>query len=499
MDWDYVSVAQKQAGGRKIHYAQGKTLGGSSAINTMAYHRPTYGAHQKWADAVGDQSYSWLNFLKYYTKSTHLNTPNYAKRNMPNSTFIYDPFPWSNGPLEVSYATWVDPTITWLAKAIRSLGLYQSLLGFNSGFLLGCSAFVTTTVDQDTAVRTTSRNTYLENIGLKAGVKVYHHSRASKIIFSGKKATNVKVLKDGNEFTLNVKKEVIVSAGVFGSPKLLMVSGVGPAATLRSFGIPVVSDLQGVGKNLWDQLYFQVANVVTTPSGPQQAGLDAAKANAQYTQQKWGPLSSISAYIAFEKVPQAVRNGFSRATKSALSWFPPDWPEVEYVAGAVAGPGGTTLGVMSAVLTAPLSRGSVTISSADPLAAPVIDLGWFTDPADGEVAVAAIKRARQAWTSISSIKVGEEVLPGAAVKTDAQILEFLKAGGATQIWHAGATCAMGKSGDSKAVVDSKARVFGTTGLRVVDASALPFMLPGHPQATIYALAEKIADDIIQGR
>lgn len=499
MDWDYMSVPQTQAGGRQIHYAQGKTLGGSSAINTMAYHRATVGTYQKWADTVGDKSYAWPNFLPFFKKSAQLNTPDFAKRNTPNATFRYDASVFGQGPLVTSYATWVDTTITWLAKAIRGLKLPMSTIGLNSGVLSGCSAFVTTTVDQNTAVRSTSRNTYLENVGVPAGIKVYHHSRATKINFAGKKATGVKATTDGTEYTLNARKEVILSAGVFGSPHLLMVSGVGPATTLKKYGIPVVADLQGVGQNLWDQLFFSVANLVTTPSGPQEIAADPVTVNAQYEQQKWGPLSSVSAYIAFEKLPAAVRSTLSTATKAALNWFPADWPEVEYVAGSGAGPDGTTLGVLSAVLTAPLSRGSVTISSADPLVAPVIDMGWFTNPADGEVAVAAFKRARQAWTNISAITVGPEILPGEAVQTDAQILTFLR-GAATQIWHAGATCAMGKASDVKAVVDAKARVLGgVTGLRVVDASALPFMVPGHPQATIYALAEKIADAIIRSR
>lgn len=209
-------------------------------------------------------------------------------------------------------------------------------------------------------------------------------------------------------------------------------------------------------------------------------------------------MSSISAYISFEKIPTSLRNAFSRATETALAWFPADWPEVEYVAGAVAVPNGSTLGVLSTCLTAPLSRGSVSIQNSDPSTPPVIDLGWLTNPADGEVAVAGVKRARQAWSNVSSIKVGPEIAPGAAVQTDAQILDWVR-NTTTQIWHAGATCAMGRKGDKSAVVDSNAKVFGVTNLRVVDASALPFMVPGHPQSTIYMLAEKIADAIIRGR
>ncbi|KAL1594624.1 hypothetical protein SLS60_010385 [Paraconiothyrium brasiliense] len=498
MDWDYLSVPQTQAGNRVIHYAQGKTLGGSSAINTLAYHRATVGAYGKWADLVGDSSYTWANVLPFFKKSATLTAPNFPKRNTPNATFTYDPTAFDNslkGPLQVSWAQWQDPTITWLAKGIRSLGLAMSSIGFNSGILTGFSAYVTTTVDPRNATRSSSRTSYMDTVGVPAGLKVYHHTTARKILFNGSTATGVSVVTDGTTYTLTAKKEIILSAGVFGSPHLLMVSGVGPAATLKSLGITVVSNLAGVGQNLWDQLYFQVINIVSTPSGPAEAAANPALVEKQYREQVWGPLSSISAYISFEKIPASLRSAFSSATTTALSWFPADWPEVEYVAGAVAS-GGATLGVMSSCLTAPLSRGSVTISSSDPSVNPVIDLGWFTNPADGEVAVAGLKRAREAWSNISSIVVGEEIAPGTAVQSDAQILDYIK-NSATQIWHAGATCSMGKKGDAKAVVDSNAKVFGVNGLRVVDASAFPFQVPGHPQATVYMLAEKIADAIIK--
>jgi len=500
MDWDYVTIPQTAAGNRPIHYAQGKTLGGSSAINTLAYHRATFGAYQRWADLVGDPSYTYPNVLPFFKKSATLTPPNFPKRNTPNATFIYDSSAFDNslaGPLQVSWAQWVDPTITWIAQAIRSLGLPQSTIGLNSGQLAGSSAYVTTTVDPRTATRSSSRTSYMEKIGVPAGLKVYHHTRARKILFTGKCATGVQVRTDNTLYTLTARKEVILSAGVFGSPHLLMVSGVGPAALLRRYGVPLIADLAGVGQNLWDQIFFQVINVVSTPSGPQQAAADPVKANKQYYEQQWGPLSSVSAYISFEKIPASFRNAFSSATKLALNWFPADWPEVEYIAGAVAGPGGTTLGVLSTCLTAPLSRGSVSIQNSDPSTPPVIDLGWLTNPADGEVAVAGLKRARQAWNSIASIKLGAEVAPGDAVQTNAQILDYIK-NSATQIWHAGATCSMGKRGDKKAVVDSRAKVFGVANLRVVDASALPFMVPGHPQSTVYMLAEKIADAIIKG-
>lgn len=202
--------------------------------------------------------------------------------------------------------------------------------------------------------------------------------------------------------------------------------------------------------------------------------------------------------VAFEKIPQNLRREFTPAALTALDQFPADWPEVEYVTGTSPGPDGSGLGFILAALTAPVSRGSVTIASADISTPPVIDMAWLTDPAnaDAQVAVAAFKRIRQAYSTIPETILGPEVAPGAAVQTDADILTYIR-NVSVPFYHAAATCAMGKKGDPNAVVDSQARVFGVQGLRVVDLSVVPFSPPGHPQATVYMLAEKIADDILK--
>jgi choline dehydrogenase len=202
--------------------------------------------------------------------------------------------------------------------------------------------------------------------------------------------------------------------------------------------------------------------------------------------------------IAFEKIPRDLRRHFTRAALTALDQFPIDWPEVEYTAATSEGPDGAGLGLIAAALAAPVSRGSVTIASTEISTPPVIDMAWLTDPAgaDAQVAVAAFKRIRQAFSNISEITIGPERTPGSTVESDADILTYIR-NASMPFYHAGATCAMGRKGDVNAVLDSHARVLGVTGLRVVDMSAMPFSPPGHPQATVYVLAEKIADDILR--
>jgi choline dehydrogenase len=264
----------------------------------------------------------------------------------------------------------------------------------------------------------------------------------------------------------------------------------------------VISDLPGVGKNLSDQNSFFITKQVSTPS----AG--SIVANPAYTEEildqyfddAAGPYSSIAGYLTFEKLPAHLRKTLSNATLALLDALPADWPEAEYRGAGFGGENHTTQGVVAGVLVSTFSRGSVSISSGSVADPPVIDLGWFSHPADREIMVAIFKRVREIWnTDIArSISIGPELLPGAAVQTDKEILAYLTPNLLPEC-HASATCGMGKKGAPFAVVDPQAKVYGVEGLRVVDASIFPFALPGHIQASVYMIAEKIADDIRLGR
>lgn len=235
IDWDLLSTPQASAGGRRIHYAQGKTLGGSSTINTMAYHRGTVGSYQRWADLVGDQSYTFDRVLPYFKRSANLTPPDLSKRNAPNATVLYDSKAFNNvlrGTLQVSWGNWVDPTQSWLARALQATGQRLSPSGLSSGRVNG-GAWVPTTIDPEDATRSTSKNSYLESAlqNKKAQITVYSHSQASKILFDkGRKATGVAVSSGGQDYVLSANKEVILSAGVFHSPQLLLLSGRSPTS-----------------------------------------------------------------------------------------------------------------------------------------------------------------------------------------------------------------------------------------------------------------------------
>ena len=289
-----------------------------------------------------------------------------------------------------------------------------------------------------------------------------------------------------------------------------MVSGIGPQRTLSKYGIPVVQDRPGVGQNFWDNPFFgpsYALNVVTTLANYPQL---MAEAIEEYNSNRTGYLTSNGAdLLSFEKLSTVKSLNISAAARKQLAQFPSDWPEVEFSAfpgyyGSALGstpPSSTqNYGGMAIGMIAPISRGYVTINSSDMVDPPIINPMWLTAPTDQEIAVAAFKRAREyfATPALKSITVGEEVYPGPKVTTDAEILEVIQKQFIT-FYHASATCKMGQQSDKMAVVDSQGRVFGAKNLRVVDVSAFPFLPPGQPQATVYMLAEKIADDVLLGK
>lgn len=265
-----------------------------------------------------------------------------------------------------------------------------------------------------------------------------------------------------------------------------------------------MADLPGVGQNLQDKIFFTVSSGISAPNARTIIDDPAQKAEVlrQYLDNQSGPFSSAGGYLAFEKLPTSYRKGLSKRTLDLLATLPSDWPEVEYIPGGFPDGKGGTIGALSPALLAPFSKGNVTISSSKMTDPPVFNLGWLTDQADVELALASFKRIRKdGWNgnALKPIKTGPEVSPGAGVVSDQDIVAFIRRS-ANQLWHVTSTCSMGKKGDESkgAVVDSKGRVLGVGGLRVVDASVFPFTTPTHPVATLYALAEKIAAGILRG-
>jgi len=290
-----------------------------------------------------------------------------------------------------------------------------------------------------------------------------------------------------------------------------MVSGIGPRHELQKHGIPVLLERPGVGQSMQDHVFFGPTwrvNVQTLTRIANDLLYVGAQFAGPYALKQEGPLTNpVCDFLGWEKLPRDLLSAEAEAVLDAA--FPPDWPEMEYLsAPGYVGDFSNLLttqpkdGYMYATilggLVAPLSRGSVTLRSADMRDPPRIDPNWLTDRTDVAVALGIYKRLREAFDtdSMQDVLVGEdEYFPGPDVETDDEILEVIRATVHT-IWHASCTCRMGKADDPWAVVDADARVIGVRGLRVVDASAFALLPPGHPQSTVYALAEKIAAEIL---
>ena len=479
----------------------------------MLWHRGTNGSYDKWADEVGDDSYTFDNLLPYFQRSTHITYPQ-DESPRGNATLHYDRSAFNNSleqhqPLHVTWSNFSKAFSSWAVKALSAVGVRPSP-SLDNGELHG-SSYSLTSITPEEQHRESSQTSFLDYAMRTTDIKVYTQAMARRIMFANNTATGVLVTTAGKNYTITARKEVILSAGAFQSPQLLMVSGVGPKATLKQHNIPVVKDLPGVGQSMMDHIYFGVAHRVNLPTASKlKYDPDyAAAAAASYRANATGPLTAAVDLIAFERLVDSVPESMPNSTVHDLKTdFPSDWPDVEYLAQdswsglpnvALQQPtDDSNYAQLIAALLSPFSRGNLTISSADASVPPVINPNWLTDPRDKDQAIAAFKRMRKIWAAMSEITIGDEYMPGLDVQSDEAIWEWIQKDAIT-IWHASSTCKMGGAGDPLAVVDSKARVFGIKGLRVVDASAFPFLTPGHPQSGVYMLAEKVAGDVRVGR
>ncbi|RAL13507.1 putative GMC oxidoreductase [Aspergillus homomorphus CBS 101889] len=499
IDWKFVARDIPGANHRDIHYPRGKCVGGSSASNLMIYTRPDTGTMARWAELVQDSSYTFDRVLPFFQRTAAFTPPENEQR-PSNASASSNPAAFAEGePLQVSYPVDSIAFSSWMESGLHNIGIDEAQ-DFNSGTLLG-SQYCSLTIHPSERIRSSSWAAFGQNGDRISTMKLYRTTMAKKILFDSKKrATGVEVRTENSTstYTLHAKREVIVSAGVFHSPQLLMVSGIGPTDALSEHNIQKIANLPGVGQNMWDHVMFgpsyRVAMQTLTRVATDPAFL--AQQVVEWTTGRQGLMTNPGAdYLAFENIPEYLRGGFSEETNRNLSWFPLTWPEAEVEQHQPTD--GAQYATILGVLVAPTSRGSITITSDDTEDLPIINPNWLATESDAQVSIAIYKRIREAFQAIDPIAEGDEYFPGSQFQTNEQLLEVIRDTVMT-IYHAACTCKMGTRNDPMAVVDNRARVFGVKGLRVVDASAFPLLPPGHPQSVVYMLAEKIAADIIGG-
>jgi choline dehydrogenase len=468
-DWADRTVPQRHLAGRRVFVPQGRVLGGSSSINYMIYIRGNRGDYDEWR-RQGNDGWGFEEVLPYFVK---------AEGNQD----IADRYHGVAGPLKVASHSPSNPLVQRYFKAAQEAGLAFNP-DFNGEAQEGCGPLQATLANR---ARCSAADAYLHPARARPNLTVFTRAHATKLIFNGTRAAGVEYFHLGAVEQARATSEVIVSAGALRSPALLMLSGVGPAAELEQHGIEVRLDLPGVGKNLQDHLHTRVRCEITQPltfaALPDEI---QAAARSDYEADRTGPLGSnfLEAGAFVKSDPREEIPGLQLFFLTTLT---PDYPE----AGSPKRHGVT----LTAYVNRPLVRGEVTLASADALDRPLIDFNYLSEPDDLRCAVAGVRWNLEILYAKAFDDIrGEEIAPGARSRSDAKIETFVRRTASTT-WHPAGTCKMGD--DDMAVVDSKLRVRGAEGLRVVDASIMPTIVSGNTHAPTVMIAEKTAD-LIRG-
>lgn len=362
VDWGFKTTPQSALNGRQLDYSRGKTVGGSSAANFMAYHRGTLDSYHLWAQTVGDSSFEWDKFLPYFRKSVKYTPPNNALRAANASISIpsAESYSTTGGPLDITHSNYANPVSSYAGSAWKELGLDQ-LNDLTSGVLIG-NQYSPATIRPSDQIRSSSKSSFLQyavNSG-RNNIFLYKTSLAEKIIFAHKKATGVRVSSGSTTFTLRATKEVILAAGTLQTPQLLMVSGIGPKKVLNQHGIEVVKNWPGVGQNMEYHLFFSMVykvNVVSLSQTLTDPGF-AARVAAEYNQNHTGIMTNTGAdYFAWEKLPSKFLSNLSPTAQGDLKSFPADWPHYEAVIGGVPYEAGANYAQGIGMLQAATARG----------------------------------------------------------------------------------------------------------------------------------------------
>ena len=444
VDWGYFSEPEPYLNNRQILCPRGKVLGGSSSINFLVYIRGNRHDYDHWQE-LGNPGWSYQDVLPYFKKS----------ENQQRGASEYHGV---DGELSVTDVISPAPISQRFVEAAVALG-YDYNPDFNGTQQEGAGPIQLTIKD---GKRHSAAAAFLVPILHRPNLTVQTGTLVTRLLLEGTRTVGVEYLYEGTLHQVRVNSEVILSAGAFDSPKLLMLSGIGDAEQLQAMEIPVVVDLPGVGQNLQDHILVPVPYETTqdlhtaiTSNGCGETGLFLH--------------SEINRGIAPDL----------ELIFGPIMWAPPGYPN--------SGVGFT--GIIA--LTHPENIGSVKLRSPDPKDTPMIRLNYLQSQADVQKLVDAIKLMRRLFqTSAFDEFRGREVAPGADVTGDEALAAYVRETCGT-VFHPIGTCKMGT--DPMAVVDSELRVYGVEGLRVVDASIMPTLITGHTNAPTIMIGEKAAD------
>ncbi|KAL2754836.1 hypothetical protein ACRALDRAFT_211543 [Sodiomyces alcalophilus JCM 7366] len=518
--YDMVSVPQVHLGNRTADLRIGNVVGGSSAVNGMAWDRGSAQDYDSWA-ALGNPGWDWDALLPYFRKSSTFEPP--AQQYIDQYGYEWSPASYGDGPIRVGYPSWQWPAAELQAQAwaedLEVPVLTDGADGHNVGI-----AWLPQNSGHN-ATRSSAETAYYDPVSDRANLHLLVRHYGAAVKFEGNETTGVEIAsRDGNDSRVVQSSSVVLAAGTVNTPRILQLSGIGPASLLESLDIDVVVDAPGVGANFQDHPSFMLIydygnETLMTPDIMEndQAFVDAAW--DEYETNRTGPLTHAwGNRIVFASLQDLDPNYEAIADmlgdQQPLSHLPPIYAEnPALLAGYLqqrdvmqaqfrspnAGVVEITFGGSAAVLGAlqkPLSRGTIIINSTDPDPSipPLIDFNTNANPLDMHLAVRSIKKAREfmAADSVASL-LPVEIIPGPGTEDDAAIeavlIDWLLS---PSFDHPVGTAAM-MPRQWGGVVDTDLRVYGVEGLWVVDASIMPILPAAHTQSTVYAVAEYAAD------
>lgn len=447
-DWQYMSEPEQYLNGRKVPLSQGKVVGGGSAINGMMHVRGSRHDYDYW-QYLGNEGWGYDQVLPYFKKSENYEGGASEYRGV-------------GGPINVVDYKKQGPAALAFLEAAVEMGYGGPPWDFNGPILEGHASNYQYAHTED-GKRCSASVGYLYPALERPNLTLETGAMATRLLMDGTRVNGVEYVQNGSTHNAIAEGEVIVSAGAFASPKLLMLSGIGPAEHLRSHDIPVVVNLPGVGQNMQDHVLVRM-------------GFECDQ-----EQPEPGVISEVGIF-------SHTRNGMQGAA-----------PELQIMFSAFlfmdnqAYIGGTHL-LCPPTLLRPQSRGTVTLRSNNPMDLATVRTNWLQCDSDLQVLIDGVKIVRELVNTKAFAKVGaRELMPGPGIKTDKELAEHIRNENIWTEWHPSCTCKMGR--DYMSVVDPQLRVYGVDKLRVADASIMPSVVSGNINVPCLMIGEKTADMI----
>lgn len=470
---------QPQLGGRGPTVPQAKVLGGGSTVNAMVYMRGQAADYDRWNEAVAepggnDGQWSYRDMLPYF-------------RQHEDNDHLAGEYHGVGGPLKVSGLGHTSPMTRTYIKTLQGMGVPYNP-DFNGTHQFGVG-FMQHTMDWEKRRRCSAVDAFLAPVMDNLLLTIETGATVTRLCLEQNRVTGVEYVQGGISKTVAAGMEVLLAAGAYQTPKLLMLSGIGPEEELARHGLKTLVNLPGVGKNLQD--HYEVPVVATTRGAfgyyGQDRGLAMLKAGLQYLLFKTGPVTTTGVETCAFFDP----DGNNEMPTIQMFCVPTVYLDRD-VLGTEPSDGVT----INALLLRPKARGSVTLASADPFANPIVDTQIFGHPEDLRLSMAGFRFARSVLSASPMRElIQREIFPGPDVTSDEAIAAHCKRTVKTG-YHPVGTCKMGRNDDPEAVLSPDLKVRGVNNLRVIDASLMPTIISGNTNAAVLAAAAKAADLVL---